>query len=507
MVSIELVESIDKFSIFHDRILDIYRSNLNSVEKWKEIAEYMNSNYLIATKVYRLMKKSNLEVEVRLDYEQDHELLIKRIKEEPDPSIKLGYLVLSIHFIIYDLVDKQGNYLFSLNGREEMAILKKDLTYYINLASKIEQNIFFHSFIILFGLESLFTNDFYVGIDYEFTNKKIQLAQLNFEHSFSLKSIIWIVGPPELDAAQMKTFVDMIITNSSIKKILHGSDSLDIPYMYNHMLEGNPKKIIKFTKSMIDTRFLCEYYKLSRDEESDNKCSIYDEDPARSAIYYFGVISEEQQKKLSDVLESMPPHQDNIWVLKKLLESQILYAQYDVLFLKYFYYRIINVASKDAVDNMGKKVIIDLYKHVLYELIQFVYLERNDITFLLAKCKEEVDVVNNYFIRTSGQILKMIDIFNKISVDLVSSDPKVEINKIIKVNHFKVPVLTIIKRLVYGFISTSCKVQQNKNTIWREKLDNQFIFDFLAEMKFDYLLKMFKNLATTISSRVKSICS
>ena len=165
--------------------------------------------------------------------------------------------------------------------------LKKNIIYYINVCSKNEQNISFHAFILLIALESLFNRHFYIGIDYEYTNKKIQLAQLNFEHNIALESFIMIISPGELESSIMKNFVDLIICNKYIRKILQGADSLDIPYMYQIMLQDDPDKIIAFTQTLIDTRFLCEYYKLTRNEESDDKCSIYDEDPKRSAIFFF----------------------------------------------------------------------------------------------------------------------------------------------------------------------------------------------------------------------------
>ena len=126
---------------------------------------------------------------------------------------------------------------------------------------------------------------------------------------------------------------------------------------------------------------------------------------------------------------------------------------------------------------------------------------------LMIKCKQDVDPLNNYFIKKSSGILKMIDVFNKVSVGLESNNPTVSIDKLTKVNHFKVPVMTLIKRLVYGFISQKCRVQKDKTTIWNEKLDNKFIFDFLDKMNYNYLLRMFKELSITLESRVKEFCS
>lgn len=507
---------ITNIQFFHQAILNIYQSDINVTEKWKEIATYMHTNHETITKIFNVLKTNENRQLITIDYSIDPKILEKQIMEEMDILRKISLIILSLHNMVYQLMSTEGNYYFSLKGEEEMIVLKKKkkpIIYYINISNKNEKNIYFHAFILQYSLESLFNKRFYVGVDFEYTNKKIQMAQLNFEHSVVLQSIIMIVSPNELEPIMMENFINLIICNKFIKKILHGSDSLDIPYVYNHMLNNDPKKIIKFTKSLIDTRFLCEYYKLGRNG-SDYRCSIYDEDPAGSAVYYFKVIDEEQQVKLTELLQSMPSHYDIVWNIHKLPKSQVLYAQYDVIFLKYFYYQIIYTATKEVATDLEKKNIITLYKHVLNEMTQFIYLEKiihlekNNISFLLvAKCKEEVDPVNNYFIRKPNNIIKMIDIYNEVSANLESFNPKVSINNLVKITNFKTPILTIIKRMVYGHISNKCHVYKNKSTIWTDKLDNQFIFDFFSKLKFTYLLNMFKDINKTLEIRINAICS
>ncbi|XWV25996.1 hypothetical protein QJ857_gp1084 [Tupanvirus soda lake] len=493
--------------LFHQNILDTYISTKSATEKWLNIATFIHDNNNVIVNAFSVIKKNDDRNETEMDYLTEFEQLQNQIKEESDPLRKCSFIILSLHKMIYDLMTTEGNYYFSLIGKEEMSILKDDIIYYVNLSIKTEQNIYFHAYILLYALESLFNRHFYVGVDFEYTNKKIQLAQLNFEHNKSFKSIIMMVSPSELEQVMMENFVNLIICNKFIKKILHGSDSLDIPYVYNHMLETDADKIIKFTKALIDTRFLCEYYKLNKIGVSDNRCSIYDQDPGRSAIYYFKVVSEEQQNKLSELLESMPAPHDIQWNIHKMPKSQVLYAQYDVIFLKYFYYRMIYVATDDETSDIGKKATIELYKNVLTELTQFVYLENNNITFLRSKCKEEVDVVNNYFVRKPNGILKMIDIYNLISTNLSTSNPSVDIDKILKVNHFKSTVTILIKRIVYGHISQKCRIYKDKATMWTDKLSNQLILDFLKQMEFNYLFSMFKELDKLLESKVKLTCS
>ena len=492
--------------LFHQRILGIYQSDSLPTEKWTAIASYMHDNNATVVKAYTSIRKKDERTAINLDYKIDFAQLQNQISKESDELRKSSFIILSLHNMIYDLLSTEGNYYFTLNGQEEMAILKKPLVYYVNLSSKPEQNVYFHAYILLYALESLFNKHFYIGIDFEYTNKKIQMGQFNFEHNVALQSIIMLVSPNDLEPVMMENLINIIICNKSIKKILHGSDSLDIPYVYDHMLAQDSEKIISFTKTLIDTRFLCEYYKLTRDQPSDYKCSIYDEDPSRSAVYYFGVISESQQNRLAELLQSMPAHHDIQWNIRKLPKSQVLYAQYDVIFLKYFYYRIIHMGTEDEASDSGKKDIIELYKHVLNEITRFVYLENNNVTYLRAKCKEEVNMVNNYFIRKPNAIIKLIDIYNQVSVGLETTHPRVIIDKLAKVNHFKVTIMTLIKRIVYGFISQKCRVYKDKSTLWADKLDNQFILDFLKEMEFNYLYAMYKELFKVLEIRVAAIC-
>jgi len=500
---------VTELDIFYQYVHELYTTNLEPKEKWTRIAEYMNNKNEIARNSFHVIKNLHERKVISLDYKTKYDLIVKQINAEADPLRKCSFIVLGLHHIIYDLATTEGNYYFSLSGKEEMNIFNngENVCYYINLSEKIEQNIYFHAYFLVYALESLFNKYFYVGVDFEYTKKKIQLAQLNFEHSVVDKSIIMIVSPDELEPAMMENFIQMIMCNRCIKKILHGSDSLDIPYVYKGMLADDPDKIIKFTQALIDTRFLCEYYKLNLPDATDSRCAIYDEEPSRSAVYYFGLVSEEQQKKLSEVLNDLPAPHDIEWYIHKMPKSQVLYAQYDVIFLKYFYYKIINVATQQAQTDLEKKNIIRLYKYVLNEFTEFVYLENNGITFLRTKCKEEVDVVNNYFTRKQGQIIKMIDIYNMVAKDLVTNNPRVEIDSLLKVNHYKASITIITKRIVYGHISRLCRINKDKTTIWHEKLNNQFIFDFFAKLEFQYLENIFRDLNKILETKVKQFCS
>jgi len=488
------------YKLYHE-ITDIYRTSDNPVTTWTEIATLMDKQQEVITDVFHKLKKTADLSEYQLDYLSDLETIDAKIKSEEDETVKLSLIISAFHVIVYTLSSAKGNYFFPLNGQEEMAVIKKELMYYINISKRNEQNIFFHAFIMVFALESLFNKKLYVGVDFEYTRKKIQLSQLNFEHNVSLISIIHVVSPNELEPIMMENMIKLIMCNQCIKKILHGSDSLDYPYVTKSMLNEDPNKIIKFTNSMIDTRFLCEYYKLNLDVVTDDKCSIYD------AARYFGVIDQEKREQLELMESDMPHPNDRVWNIHNLAQSQELYVQYDVLFLKYFYYRIIHMASTMQSTDLGKKTVIDLYKHVMYELTQFIYLENNAITFLTIKCKEETDVSNNYMIKRPHGVFKLKDVFDNVSIGLVTADPHVEIDRLIKVKYFSKVLMLIVKKLTYAILTQKYAVYKSKTELWKEKLDNDYIFDFLGDaMKYSYLKNMFKDIEGTLAVRIKLFC-
>jgi hypothetical protein len=497
----ELDKYLKLYDELYSKINQINNSKIPDSDKWQEIASVVHSNSHTIRELYYILKKIPRK-DIKLDYNLDPKQLAKQIETEQNAIVKVSLLITALHHITYDMMSKEGNYYLKFDGKKEIHVLKKDIYYYTHISIKNEQNIYFHAFILQYALESLFDKHFYVGIDFEYTNKKIQLAQLNFEHNVALQSMIMIVSPSELEKVMSDDFVDLIICNKYIKKILHGSDSLDIPYMYEHLLENDPIKIRRFTRTMIDTRFLCEFYKANQNEPSDNKCRIYDEDKTNSTIFYFGVINEQKQTELTEMLDSMPPVHDIKWNIHKMPESQVIYALNDVIFLKYFYYRMIYVATLHENTIEAKKATIQLYKHVLFELTQFTYLESRGITFLTNKCKEEVDPMNNFMIRKPTQIIKLVDIFNSLSEGLIIRDPKVNLDSIKKINHYKTKINILLKKIIYTSLSKKCRIHKDKLTIFSDKLSNEYIFEFFKKMNYFHLEKIFREVENIVLSKI-----
>lgn len=458
-------------------------------------------------KLFYHIKKEKLHHSQKLDYE-DVQTLEKKWRYENLTKSRLSLGLSLLHAMVYGLMTTdtgledpvENNYYFKLNGKEEMIVLKKDIIYYIFVSIKTEKNFVFHLFILLYSLESLYHHNFYLGIDFEKTNNKIQLTQLNFEHHEDTRSIIMIINPNELTDNMLNTYINLVYCNKYIKKILHGPDSSDLPYIYNTLLQNQNDKIIQFTRTMIDTRFLCEYYKTNLETGADNKCSIYDMDASHSAVFYFGLISEKKQRELSELLDLMPA--DIPWNIHKLPRNKFLYAQYDVIFLKYFYYRIIYLAEQRGTP-AEHRAIVKLYKHVLYELTQFFYLEKRNITNLLVECKKEIDPLNNYMIHYGGTVEKLIDLYKSMTSGIVTTDPKAEIDKLLKVSYYKNNLTILIKKLFYNGLSEKCKIYKDKKTIWVTTTPPDYLFDFFQKSKYTYLLHFFREIKIILDTRIR----
>jgi ribonuclease D len=74
----------------------------------------------------------------------------------------------------------------------------------------------------------------YIGIDFEFKqvakeNREIALMQINLENDSNI-GYIFVLYPPDLTKENYDLLIKLISTPEIIK-ILHGAESLDIPYI------------------------------------------------------------------------------------------------------------------------------------------------------------------------------------------------------------------------------------------------------------------------------------
>ena len=182
------------------------------------------------------------------------------------------------------------------------------------------------------------TEQYYLGIDFEFNkvsknNRDVALMQINLENNSNI-GYIFIFDPSKLKS-KIKKYLIKILIFSSIIKILHGSESLDIPYLFNQLLI-DPDLINEFCKNYYDTKFICDYINISGNLVKPKSCSIYD------FLLDNNIINQEQIDNLDKIEESMGPiyliHID----INEMDDNLFNYTLYDVIFLPQLIKKFIN---------------------------------------------------------------------------------------------------------------------------------------------------------------------
>lgn len=274
------------------------------------------------------------------------------------------------------------------------------------------------------------------GFDLEFNTpskstmqRRIALIQI----ALYFKDIIVIFIDPELLSLSSNTLFINMLTDKSICKIGHGTDSLDIPALYKYI--NDKEKIIQFTNSLYDTRFLCEYINTF----TPNKlCNIY------FSIKYFNVVKEKQITFLKENEKKLGKFWDIYIDIKKLPKALIEYAMYDALYLKQ-----LNINLKTIIDNNG-----DNYNLIL-DVTRLVLLLRQQIYII-----PPVTQFNTY---TFNKI-PLISIFND-TYNTFYDNIELSVKKIFSFGFFKKQLLPILQITQYIVLCNKNKVYRNNNTI------------------------------------------
>jgi hypothetical protein len=329
----------------------------------------------------------------------------------------------------------------------------------------------------------------HVGIDYEFNNRIIALMQINFETYADLEkettSYIWLVQPKEFTESQNKILIKYLMTNPDIYKVLHGPDSLDIPYMYDVMFEKNQEIILAFTKKLIDTRFLCEYAKYGA-EIGDRKCSIYD------ALEYFGTISKEKYDSLKEVEEDRGPVQDISWDIHKLSTKHKNYAFYDVLFLKFY---LIDIYKK--INELTPEFVYSC--KYINPILRFVLLDRREVIKIIDPASTNIAPINNYWLRYKGDNHTLSNVFKEVIKDFkvcVNDDECIDFNFLLLVGFIRKSFLVILKQIVYYILKENYTLFQKKLEKWEGVVEFESSYQLLKQYElFDVvkLVDIFKN--------------
>ena len=350
-------------------------------------------------------------------------------------------------------LDQVVNLLIKLSNHkeEEYYIIKVDDHPKIQLL--ILYSIYYHFFSSNF-------KRYYVGLDFEFNEHKIALCQAGFYHPLINKTkFIFIFNPDDLSSDETELIIKYLFTSKHIYKLVHGSDSLDIPYIFQDLFMNNYEYIFDFVKRVIDIRFMCEYNKIIS-KDNDKKCSLYD------ALLHYNIIDQKKHDYLVDTNKSLLVITGVNWNVHDMSDNHLIYALYDVLYL----YKLFRKINK----NNSRYVLL---------LTRFIYLEKWHVSNMLIDVKKQIDPMNNYIIKsTRDENLTLINIFNLIlanpeNIIIEIKDEKININDLLGINYFKTPLILLFKLIIYSILSENYVIYKNKQNVFDNKLDLKHIFD------------------------------
>lgn len=282
----------------------------------------------------------------------------------------------------------------------------------IHICNTIQKNKDLEKFILEFIKIS---NNKIIGIDFEFNRikdkREVALCQINFE--YNKKSDIYLFYPPNIN----KNIFNKLLITKNIIKIIHGGESLDIPYLFENII---PKKDrLKFCKNLYDTRYMCEYY--NNTEYIDGKCKIYD------LLLQMKVIN----KNIYDDLIKNDKMMGNIWEIhvdvNNMSPMLVKYCVGDVLYLPALYRSFPSS---------------DIYKNILQQITCINFILRfngeldklyTDISSYNLKKHTEYNVLYNDI---------YITVFNWIILDPL-------FDNLYKINYFKKFIEVLIKNILY----------------------------------------------------------
>lgn len=381
--------------------------------------------------------------------------------------------ILVLREYIYSLIHKYNDIKITelINNKEKTFLTMK-------VVDEFTLNLFL-SYCIFYFINNMHSKKkYYIGFDFEFSEGKIALCQLGFFPKRKFKHI-FVINPIILSEKNKELLIKTVFI-SKMYKIVHGAESLDIPYLFNDFFENNKDYIINFTNYMFDTRFLCEFTKIHK-EEKERKCTIYD------ALLYFNVINKTKFDELSKNNDIMGPVQDVQWVLKKMSSFHLKYVLYDVLYLKGF----IQAIFKNA--NINDTILFEHLKYISV-INRFVCFEKFSIINILDKIKILIDPLNNYIVHHGEKKITLINIYNTIIEKSFLPSIDLKITNLLEINNFKKPLNLLFKLIVFSIITNKYSIYMNKKDKFTFKINyNDYIYEIslLHQYKFVILLEKF----------------
>jgi hypothetical protein len=318
----------------------------------------------------------------------------------------------------------------------------------------------------------------YIGIDFEFnkvrkTERDVALMQINLEND-SNDAYIFVLYPPELTQQNHKILIKLI-THKQIYKILHGAESLDVPYMFDQLLIDK-KLINEFCSNFYDTRFLCDYYHIENNIQG--RCSIY------YLLLEHKIITKEKFDELEKIEEKTGPIYLITINIHKLNFHVLRYSLYDVIYLP---------------ELIKKFLKMDLaYTKLVPEVTTMINKYKRNPNNKFNKLEKLVNLMNLYFIYENNNRILLNEIWDIYNVTIEEK----YLVKIQLIPYFKKFIEIIMKFVIYQNLNNHLKIYINKkdligNINWDEYWDE-------ININFKEIVNNYNQLVKTdIENRVK----
>jgi len=345
------------------------------------------------------------------------------------------------------------NFNLILEGKKEFYPNLNNKIYNILLVDNSKKIIFmieFFSNFIKSQKKNVNVNHF-LGCDFEFNKvskdkKEVALFQINCEKDNDNIGYIFIFKPTEIDSKQQKILIKLL-TNKNIIKILHGGESLDIPFLFDQLLKTETN-IKNFCKKLFDTKYLCEFYHLQNKKTS--KCSIY------FMLEELKIITANKIKDLEKIEEHMGPIYLIDINIHKLSNDLLKYSLYDVLFLP------------ELIKKFLKMNFI--YTDLIPDITSFVFQYKRLNDHFFNNLKNEVNSFNIHFIKNRDNIYFLNDIYNYYSGALIYKN----FENLKNITYFKESMEILFKYIVYKKIQKEQDIYKNKLIVAKKLKDYNF---------------------------------
>jgi hypothetical protein len=297
-----------------------------------------------------------------------------------------------------------------------------------------------------------------IGLDFEFKKiskdtKEIAITQINLENNLN-DAYIFIFYPPNLNNKCMNRFIKLLC-NKKIIKVIHGGESLDIPYIFDNLLKKNINKISNLIYNLYDTKFLCEYYHI--DNKIINKCSIY------NLLEEMKIIDKKNIDNLNKLENDIGEIHLVEFDINNLSDKLINYALYDVIYLPTLIKQFINKSS--------------VYKYIIRDLTGIIYYYKKFKSDYYNNINQNINKLNNNFILYENDKINLIDIFYYYYYYKLHDHILVQLSEI---TYFRQFIELILKYIIYNHILNKYKVYLSYQIINDTNIDinyNNFLLN------------------------------